>query len=351
MILIEGIRKHPFPIQEGMMAEKTTQTRASTTDVLYQTGIMIFILAFVLLAYTCIHEGGHAIMGVLFGGTLTEFNANFLNLSAHVGIRGEFSSIQNAVISAAGVSLPLVVWAFFVLLTPAVTNPVLQMLRFISGISAINSLLAWIVIPLLVMGGQMPGDDSVNFLRYTQIYPPLVSGAAGLVYAGGWLLLFHRMGGWKNILQILRQPTQTYRNPTSLRTLAILSLIFTGAAAGAVFLNGQSSGNASTLPKEYVQVAAVSLADEAIHQKAAYAFTLEQATKVSFFFIVPNLPNGPAEIALVGSGNYENLFFRAPQSFQGGGTVNPTEIPLEPGEYQILLTFPKMNGQVDVGRK
>ncbi len=48
--------------------------------------LLMFILVFVLFTYTFLHEGGHALAGLFFGQALTEFDVNFLNLSAHVGM-------------------------------------------------------------------------------------------------------------------------------------------------------------------------------------------------------------------------------------------------------------------------
>ena len=77
----------------------------------YQTvlaaGIEFLIALFVLVVYTVLHESGHALVGLAFGGTITAFNTNFLNLTAHVGIEGNFSILQQCLVAVAGVSFPL----------------------------------------------------------------------------------------------------------------------------------------------------------------------------------------------------------------------------------------------------
>ncbi len=324
---------------------------ASRGAVAFQAAVLVFILIFVLLVYTALHESGHALVGLLFGGTLTDFSANFLNLSAHVGIRGEFSPVQHALIDAAGVSLPIGLWAILALWMPLKTNPVWQLLRLIGGLSSINSLLAWIVIPLLVMAGQSPADDSANFVRHTGLFPPLVTGAALLAWLAGWALLIWRAGGVAGIWQILRGPTAAYTGPAARKALALLGILFALTAGLTAFLGTQNNGNSISMPAAYTPVAVVRLAEGALTRQPVYRFQLEQAAPVSFFFILPNLPHGPAEIILNGPGNDLNTFFRAPYDFRGGGTVNPTDLRLEPGSYEILLTFPQLNGQVEIGRK
>ena len=40
---------------------------------------LLFVAISTLFAYTFFHEGGHALFGVLFGGTLTRFSVDFIN--------------------------------------------------------------------------------------------------------------------------------------------------------------------------------------------------------------------------------------------------------------------------------
>src|SRR5690349_9034665 len=119
-------RNHIGPGRQRMVVRMHVQAlhdspgkqRASTAQALYATGIVLLLTLFVLVTYTFLHEGGHAVVGLLMGGTVTAFNLNFLNLSAHVGIEGDFTTFQNCVISLAGVSLPLLIWGVLVSLAP-----------------------------------------------------------------------------------------------------------------------------------------------------------------------------------------------------------------------------------------
>ena len=50
---------------------------------------LLLVLLITALSYTALHEGGHALAGLSFGGRITDFNVNFFNLGAHVGIDGK----------------------------------------------------------------------------------------------------------------------------------------------------------------------------------------------------------------------------------------------------------------------
>ncbi len=66
----------------------------STRNRLEFAGFMLLILLGIALAYTVLHEGGHALAGLAFGGTVREIDVNFFNLGAHVNIDGSFRRIS-----------------------------------------------------------------------------------------------------------------------------------------------------------------------------------------------------------------------------------------------------------------
>src|SRR5690349_24470715 len=81
--------------------------------------IVLFVVLFVLFIYTFLHEAGHAIIGLLFGQSLTEFSVKFWDLSAHVGMTGgDLTQSQLAIQAIAGVSLPFLIWSIFMSLVP-----------------------------------------------------------------------------------------------------------------------------------------------------------------------------------------------------------------------------------------
>ncbi len=50
--------------------------------------VTLFVALFVFFMYTFLHEAGHALIGLLFGQSLTEFDVSFWDFSADVGMAG-----------------------------------------------------------------------------------------------------------------------------------------------------------------------------------------------------------------------------------------------------------------------
>ena len=97
------------------MTNTALQTRTTRVAIV---ALLVLTLCFVLVVYTLLHEAGHAIVGMLFGQTLTALKVNFLTLSAHVGLVGELTLAQHALQSVAGAALPLVIWFIFISRVP-----------------------------------------------------------------------------------------------------------------------------------------------------------------------------------------------------------------------------------------
>jgi len=313
------------------------------------TAVLLFLLLFVLLAYTFSHEGGHALLGLLFGGSITSFDANFFNLSAHVGINGEFNSLQNSLISAAGAGLPLLLWAVLVSLLPARTTAVMGWFRLILSMGVLNSLLAWIIIPaVFLFNGQPVSDDSFNFLGTSGIAPLGVSAGALLVYLAGWGLLLRRSGGFRGLLARLRSTRIDLASPserTFLLSLAGMGLILAAAAAG---LSLSLGDRALDGPRGYQLVGSYDLSEHGYNDESVYEFTLDQPASLSFYFGLTGIQGAPLKIHLTGPDGYDNLFFQVsdPGFKAGQASVNPTQLALKAGTYQIRLTFPQGAGRI-----
>lgn len=169
---------------------------------------VFFVLIFVLFVYTFLHEAGHAAVGLFFGGNLYSFSLNFFNFSAHVGLSGSFDPFQRSLINLAGMSLPVLVWAFFLLITPRIANPILELLKTIGSAGLLGSLLPWILIPLVYHGGIAPaGDDVTQFLNNSRAHPLLVSAFfVGVFLAGARFFISRSSLG--QVLDWLRMPLE-----------------------------------------------------------------------------------------------------------------------------------------------
>lgn len=179
--------------------ESMTQTK--TSSLLILIGLNLFVTLFVFFMYTFLHESGHAFTGTLFGQSLTEFDVNFWNLNAHVSmVGGSLTESQLAVQAVAGAGLPLIFWAVFISLVPRKASFTLEALKFISSMAVVNTLLVWIVLPILYMLQSAPPDDVTNFLRHSQMLPLLLTFIASILYAGGWVLFLSKINGLRNEL-------------------------------------------------------------------------------------------------------------------------------------------------------
>ncbi len=315
----------------------------NTRRILNRLVIVIPLLFFCLLLYTFLHEGGHALFGVTFGGRLTSFNINFLNISAHAGVSGEFSTAQRALIAAAGVSLPLVVWVLMMLVLPARSNPILEWFKILFSVGVINSLLAFIVIPVLHLFGQAPGDDATNFLRITGFPPLLVTLAALLVYTAAWLLFFKRMGGWRRLVAFFKeeQPVDLREGAQRRTVLPFIILTVLILAASLGLDSAAASGGRFTIPEGYSLVRDLDLAERGYNQETVFNFKLDAPEEFRFFITLENISRGPVRIELLGTGGYNELFFLMGSDNRiGQATVHPSGM-LEPGDYALVLSVPQ----------
>lgn len=141
--------------------------------------IMILLAAFLtILLYMVLHELGHALAAMLFGGEITDISLNFSD--AHVTYsREELGSIQNAFIDVAGVLLPS---AISVILT--LTYHRKTLISYISLLLFIVSLAS--VIPFFI---PLNNTDTQNFIRNSEMTQPVVSIIFGSLFLPGVMFL------------------------------------------------------------------------------------------------------------------------------------------------------------------
>ena len=330
------------------------EQKASVKAYLIQIGLLIFILLFSVLTYTFFHEGGHALVGVLFGANITSFSVDFIGMSAHVGLDAAFTPFQQALVSMAGFMTPYLLVVVLLLCLPRRGDAVLEYFKILISVVTISSLLAWVILPWVYLAGARPGDDSITFLANTGIYPPLVSVGVGLLFGLGLAVLIRQTEGLKGIWSRMQASPAEFFTPAARRTLAVLVLAFAVVAAAAFSLGAVFS--TSTLdfmnpPADYTQAAIIQLVEHGLDAEPVYTFTLDQPASVSLFFGVTGLTRGPAKIALSGPEGYSSIFFTAGEESSGNFVVNPSDLELAAGQYQIMLTFPQDPGVVVISLK
>jgi hypothetical protein len=184
--------------------------------------LFLALVLFSLFLYTFLHEGGHALAGVLSGGTVTGFNVNFLDFSAHVSLAGSFTQAEKAANALAGPGLPLLVWLVFIVIVPKRTNFAFESIKLAATMMFLSTLLAWVFLPLVYRGGQYPRDDVTDFLMQSGAAPLGVTVAALAAYIGGWILFTTKIEGLRREVELLRDPQAEVFSPQVWATLWIV---------------------------------------------------------------------------------------------------------------------------------
>jgi hypothetical protein len=311
--------------------------------ILHRLAIILPLMVFSVLLYTFLHESGHALFGVLFGGRLTSFDINFLTISAHAGISGEFSTTQRAVIAAAGVSLPLVLWALMPVVLPPRRNPLVEWFTILFSVGVVNSLLAFIIIPVLHLFGRAPGDDATNFLRITGFPPLLVTLAALLIYTGAWILFFKRLGGWRNLLVFIKEDQFIDLKITGQRKTVIvflgMAVLILAASLGLDAAIGKAGRFA--IPAGYALARELNLAQRGYTSEVVFRISLDAPEEYRFFITIENIDQGPLRIELAGTGGYHELFFLMGSDNRIGQAIVHPQGTLAPGDYGLVVTVPQ----------
>lgn len=164
-----------------------------------------------IFLYILLHEFGHVIVLWSVDADIT----NFSIVSAHVNyVGGEWTNASDRWMHLNGALFPLVLAVLYMLLYRREINN--SFYRVFSGLIAIvpvASLMAWVIIPLIYMGGHAPeGDDVTKFLyNFTYDYPAyLVSIVALLV-----VIISIAIALWKGIPQNFEMEVRRLKNTTS----------------------------------------------------------------------------------------------------------------------------------------
>ena len=316
-----------------------TTTRSSYVPL---TFLLLFILLFVFFFYTFLHEGGHALAGQLFGQTLTEFDVSFWDFSAQVGMAGgELTPSQLAVQAVAGVSLPLLVWAIFIHIAPRKASFALEALKLISSMAVLNTLLAWIVIPVLyVFGKSPPSDDVTHFLRYSQMVPLLLTLIALVVYTGGWVYFLSRTEEWRNGFLLFRRIDSQALTKGSRAIIPVMTGILIFSVSCALLLDYVAVHNSSHTffpPQDFAVVAEIDLSRQAYSTEPLAEFTLEEPAYVGVFIAVRNVNTTYFDLSVVGPDGYRSVVMHG-EGYRSDRDNGLWEELLRPGTYQLVLT-------------
>ncbi len=133
------------------------------------------------MLYTLLHEGGHALVAVLYGGKI---NRLVLGFNAHVTYTGaNFTRTGEALMNSAGALLPTVCMGIALAVYDRnVKHFVYHYLFALFSLAVTGSFAAWVAIPLISLFSAPPaGDDVTKFLEVSGMDPLLVSVIALLI--------------------------------------------------------------------------------------------------------------------------------------------------------------------------
>lgn len=314
-------------------------THISTTMI--SIALIAFVTLVVFFLYTFLHEAGHAIAGLLFGQTLTEFDVSFWDFNAHVGlVGGDLTDIQLAVRSVAATLLPFLVWVVFILWVPHQASFTLEVLKLISSIAVVNTLLPWIIIPILFLVGKAPVDDVINFMRYAGIPPVLLTVIALALYIIGWKLFLSKIRSLRDEFYMFRTTNREQVTSgtgslllrmASLMALCILVTFLMNAFAS------KNSLNKFSPPDGFVPVAEVDLSKRAYSSETLAEFTLEKPEIFDVFVVIHNINTTYFDLSVTRPDGFRSLILHGEgyNAVQDGGLWQKN---LPPGSYQVVLT-------------
>lgn len=303
--------------------------------------LLLFLLLFVVFFYTFLHEAGHALTGLLFGQSLLEFNVSFWDFSAHVDMSGGLTPPQLAVQAAAGTGLPLLIWAIFIYLVSRKGSFVLEVLKLISSMVVLNTLLTWILIPVLYMSGSAPASDDVtHFLLYSQMPPSFLLFLAGMIYVCGWAYFLTKIDGLRNeflLFQNADRETLLTGTRTSLLAMAVVLIFGIGTT---ILLNRSNASYASdelSPPPGFAVIAEIDLSRQAYSNENLAEFTLDEPAYVGVFVVVRNINTRYFDLRVLGSEGYQSVVLHGEgyRSERDGGLW---EERLPPGTYQVVVS-------------
>jgi hypothetical protein len=314
--------------------------------------VLLFLLAvlFAELAYTFLHEGGHALAILISGGTVTEFNLNFFDLSAHVGHAGDFTRAQTLTVNLAGVSLPILAWAVFMLFAPRRGSQPLEIIKIVCSVAFLSTLLAWIVIPILFLAGARPGDDSTAFLINSGLHPLLVTGGALLVLTGGLALFRFKVGRFQDEISFLRGNDPAQNPALGKAALALAAVIILAGAAGLAFgwFGGAGAITGAPRPPEgYSFVQKIDLPKAEYERETVFAFVIDKKEEAGVYLLLQDVVSEYLEVRLEGLDGYSRIITHS-EGYTANYDTHKMEAVLEPGEYRLTLSSRSSRGALSV---
>ncbi|GIV65409.1 MAG: hypothetical protein KatS3mg046_669 [Bellilinea sp.] len=325
----------------------TKQESYGSLSVLLTLGLFIWVL----LMYTFLHEGGHALVAWLSGGSVHVFDINFFNLGAHVRTSAELNRTGEIFNSLAGMGLPLLVWLGFMLIAPRRASPLVETLKIISSAGVIGSLIPWVIIPLIYASGGGPvSDDAARFLQYSALNPNWVAAFFAVMIFGLYRLARARIGNLGALRDlILNNADEAGLGWQQNRRFYLTLLISAGLVLGmTVWINGLGGSGrvVQPLPEGYQFIRRVELGGGDQQDEVIAVFTRWLGSG-GILLDLDGVKCELLDVRLAGDNGFEETLLHGEEFTSEQGRVEYTK-DLPPGEYRIYLTTRGSEGVLTV---
>lgn len=149
-----------------------------------------------------LHEGGHALVALVCGGSITAFNV----VEAYVIVDGgDFTTSALALFYVAGVSLNIVIWYIYLCFYKKGKGMFYHLFSAVYSIMNLFAIGVWIVVPIKEMlGWANPIDDVVKWISVTHMAPLKIAVIASLVWLLSFWLIWQK-GIFINAIEILKK--------------------------------------------------------------------------------------------------------------------------------------------------
>ena len=187
-----GVAKTPLGYKTYILGRCATLNQQAKLKTFISIILFILIWFFV---YAFLHEAGHALVGMAYGGTIKNFV--FWNFNAHVVIAGaNYSQFGEPLMNAAGILFPILIFVIAIgFYNSKVKFAGYHLCYFAATLSLVFGAFAgWVIIPFRSLFTlSLSGEDMVRFVDNTGFHPVLVS-LMGLFLIGSFALFAHKRG-------------------------------------------------------------------------------------------------------------------------------------------------------------
>lgn len=191
------------------VVEQENTAKPYSRNVILLSGIICFASCLGWVLSGVIHEFGHALAVLSFGGIITELQPLVFSGAPHIAYSGSFTSVQRSIIFVAGASTTYWIGCITLMLFPFKrTAPGISLAVTFGFVPFLGQSLSYIFLPILNLLNVPVRDDVIRFLEFSQLNPILVLLSASVLGALALIILVKRCGVLSTIQVMTAQDKQ-----------------------------------------------------------------------------------------------------------------------------------------------